>query len=105
MGVAYANLRLLREVLLTYLPTFLIYLSQGGSIYKTVSQYYDGDNIMCNSSYAYFCACCNSPTRVCKSVAAFIFLLHKKPQLHRDRRWLVQLAPALNILVRIDPPY
>ena len=38
-----------------------------------LSQHYDADvDVMCNSLFAYFLACCNSPTRACNIVSAFI---------------------------------
>jgi len=52
-GLAYANLRLSRGALLTHLPNYLLNLSQ----------HYEGYvDVMCNFSFAYFRACCNSPT-------------------------------------------
>jgi len=65
--VAYANLRLSRGVLLTYLNTYLpTYL-------LNLSQHYDGDvDLMCNLSFAYFLACSNSHTKACKTDAGFI---------------------------------
>ena len=61
MCVAYTSLLLSRGVLLTYL--------------LNLSLHYDGDvDVMCNSSFAYFLLCCNSPTRACKIVAPFILL-------------------------------
>jgi len=48
--------------LLTYLPTYLLNLSQ----------HYEGNvHVMCNS-FAYFRAFCSSLARACKMVAAFI---------------------------------
>ena len=65
MGVAYVNLRLSRRVLLTYLLTYTYLIN--------LSQHYDAAvDVMCNSSFAYFRSCCNSSTRACKIVAAFI---------------------------------
>jgi len=52
----------LASYLLTYLLNYLFNLSQ----------HYDGDVDVTYSSFAYFRACCDSPTRACKIVAAFI---------------------------------
>jgi len=65
IGVAFVQLRLslmcMESYLLSYLPT------------NNLSRHYVGDvDMMCSSSFAYFRACGNSPTRVCKIVAAFI---------------------------------
>ena len=85
----------------SYLLTYILNLSQ----------HYDRDvDLMCNSSFAYFYACCNSPTRACKIVSAsvlfyFIVDIHiqggskKSKLLYCDRYFNGQtIVLALNIL-------
>ena len=69
IGVEYANLRLSTGVLLTYLPSYLLKLSQ----------YYDGNvHVKCNLSFAYFHVCCNNPQARARLLQhSFYFVTHK----------------------------